>query len=517
MLNDEGWKKAGVFLVDKAVSLCRKLDDTDIELLQRVEDGMSILADVHRADVLLYCSLNKDRAAIVAHSRPHSVSPVYTDSLTSHAIAGDLQPLVSRTLHHGFRVSGQRFAIANGAPVVQHSIAIRNRQERIIGALCIETNLIEHERHRRRNRSFQWAVRQMQHMVARGELADAGALTPFGEHDGILLVDRQHRIRYASGIATNLYRRLGHVEGLVGKHLSRVSMSDEEIVAPVFDGSRCTEEETTENSRTWIKRGVPILAVFGGWNRVSALEPLLESRFERRVVASLILIRDTTESRLKEQEIKVKTAMIREVHHRVKNNLQTIAALLRMQARRCESGEVQQALQEGINRILSVAVVHEFLSYQEQNAVSLKEVAGKIVRQIRQGVMDPEKRIHIELSGSEVLLPAQQATSCALIINELLLNSVEHGFEGRNSGTITVQFDDENSHIVISVKDDGTGLPSHFDIHDTSSLGLQIVRTLVQDDLKGVFHLVNSDSGVQAKVMFPKSVSGGEQPWNERV
>ena len=496
--------------MDEVVYQCKQLNDSDIELLQRVEAGMDILADVSRADVLLYSPLTEERIVVVAHSRPHSVSPVYANLLLGVWATADQQPLLHSTLRGKIHLRGQRSAVANEAPVMQQLVPIRNRQGAVISALCIETNLIEHERHRRRNKAFQWAVCQLQQMGARGELGDARSLTPFGEHDGVLLVDRQGRIRYASGIATNLYRRLGLVEGLVGKTLSEIATNDTEIVAPVFDGSRCTQQETSEGGRAWIRRGIPILAVVEGWRPPSCFESVLDRYFERHVLASLVLIRDTTESRLQEQEIQVKTAMIREVHHRVKNNLQTIAALLRMQSRRSESEDVQQALQEGINRILSVAVVHESLAHQEQHAVSLREVANKIISQTRQGMVDPEKRIQISLEGSDVLLPAQQATSSALIINELLLNSIEHGFEERSSGVISVQIDEIDHRINLTVNDNGTGLPGDFNLERPSSLGLQIVRTLVQDDLKGTFHLESNANGVNAVVSFPKSFPGGD-------
>ena len=496
--------------MDEVVYQCKQLDDSDIALLQRVEAGMSILADVNRADVLLYCPLTDERVVVVAHSRPHSVSPVYAGPMLGSWATSDQQPLLLATLRGRLHLRERRAAIANGAPILQQLVPVRNRRGAAIAALSIETNLIEHERHRRRSQAFQWAAGQLQQMAARGELDDAAALTPFGEHDGILLVDRRGRIQYASGIATNLYRRMGIVEGLVGKQVREIGTYDAAVIAPVFDGSHCTQQETTEGGRTWIKRGIPILAVMEWGRRLSLLEPLLMKYLERHVVASLVLIRDTTESRLQEQEIKVKTAMIREVHHRVKNNLQTIAALLRMQARRSESDDVQHALQEGINRILSVAVVHESLAQQEQHAVSLHDVANKIIRQIRQGMVDPEKRIQIMLDGGDVLLPAQQATSCALIINELLLNSIEHGYEKKNTGTIAVDLQETDGQIRLAVRDDGMGLIENFNLEQSSNLGLQIVRTLIQDDLKGEFHLSNSDNGVDAVVSFPKSLSGGD-------
>ena len=132
--------------------------------------------------------------------------------------------------------------------------------------------------------------------------------------------------------------------------------------------------------------------------------------------------------------------MIQEVHHRVKNNLQTIAAVLRMQARRAEEGSTQQALKEAITRILSVAVIHEFLSLDESQSINVRDVCQRIVAQTRQ-VLVPGQMIDFSVEGPAIYLPSQQATACALVINELIQNALEHGFEHRSRAQIRVTSD----------------------------------------------------------------------------
>ncbi len=223
----------------------------------------------------------------------------------------------------------------------------------------------------------------------------------------------------------------------------------------------------------------------------------------------LVAIRDETDSRRQEEELQVKVAMIQEIHHRVKNNLQTIASLLRLQARRADSDDVQLALQESINRIMSVAVIHEFLAHQDARVINIRDVSQRIITQFKEGVMDREKGIRLELRGPNVYLPTQPATVCALVINELLQNALEHGYERQEGGTVTVNLKDDGEQITISVDDDGVGLPEDFDLQQTGSLGLQIVRTLAQGDLKGSFELRSRDKGVSAIVTFPKQSQGG--------
>jgi two-component sensor histidine kinase len=223
----------------------------------------------------------------------------------------------------------------------------------------------------------------------------------------------------------------------------------------------------------------------------------------------LVAIHDETEIRWREEELQVKMAMIKEVHHRVKNNMQTIASLLRLQARRAESEEVRRALREGINRIMSVAVIHEFLAHQEARVINIRDVSQRIITQIREGVLDEEKGIRLDLRGPNIYLPTQPATVCALVVNELLLNALEHGYSRQEGGTVTVRLHDDGERITISVDDDGVGLPEEFNLAHTDSLGLQIVQTLAQGDLKGNFELHGRDKGVSAVVTFPKHSQGG--------
>ena len=209
----------------------------------------------------------------------------------------------------------------------------------------------------------------------------------------------------------------------------------------------------------------------------------------------------------------MQAALIQEVHHRVKNNLQTIAALLRMQVRRLKSEEARLAVEEAIGRVLSVAVIHEFLSNQDSRFINIKDVSRRILDQMRVGVVSQEERIHFKLHGPNVYLPTQQATACALIINELLQNAFEHGFEPPEGGDVLVELQDGADVVTLRIANSGRGLPEGFDLERDSHLGLTIVQTLVKDDLRGRFELRDGD-GVEATVTFPKIPLGGDRKWN---
>jgi two-component sensor histidine kinase len=197
----------------------------------------------------------------------------------------------------------------------------------------------------------------------------------------------------------------------------------------------------------------------------------------------------------------------------VKNNLQTIAALLRLQARRTENQEVADQLRESVGRIISIAVVHEFLSHEENSVINIHEVSNRILAEVRNGVMDNSRPINLALEGSRsFLLPAQQATSCALIINELVQNAVEHAFTGMPGGSIVVRLAEQGDSFCIEIVDNGRGLPDEFDATHHGGLGLQIVRSLVREDLKGEFELQPNPNGdgVHAVVSFPRWIAKAE-------
>lgn len=497
--------------MNEVVHRCKQLTEEDIAFLTRIEQSLNLLADLSRADVLVYCPLSKERAVVVAQASPHSILPLYSESLVERQVTAGDEPGVIRALVEGRRwfsevnrESSGRGAPDRAAPIVQEVYPVRRPDGRVIAAVCIETNLIERERHHRRSKVFQRALRRFQEMVLAGELRGAERLTPFGEHDGILVIDAQHRIQYVSGIATNLYRKLGYAGDLLRRHIEDLELDDNSPVYEALEAGECVEKEIKARNLVWVKKAIPLFPSGNGLHR-RRLSQVLSQRLE----GTLVTIRDETDSRRQEEELRVKVAMIQEIHHRVKNNLQTIASLLRLQARRAESDKVRRALQEGVNRVLSVAVIHEFLAHQDARVISIRDVSQRIINQTREGVLDQEKRIRLDLCGPNIYLPTQPATACALVINELLQNALEHGYDRQEGGTVTVNLHDDGEQITISVDDDGVGLPDDFDLAHTGSLGLQIVRTLAQGDLKGSFALHRRDKGVSAVVTFPKHFHGG--------
>ncbi|MCB0086971.1 MAG: sensor histidine kinase [Caldilineaceae bacterium] len=485
--------------MDSQIKNCPDLAERDIDLLYKVESGLAIVADVSRADVLLCARLSANNALVLRHVEPKSISSLYRQNATGRLLSAEEQPLLHNTLRHGVEGRTQRQVLRSGAPVIQHIRPIRNAVDKVIGALAIETNMIEHERHRRRDRRFRQAVRWLQVMGAHGEIENPDALRRFGPYDGIYLVSRDRQIVYMSGIVTNLFRSIGRQTDMRGKDVSELEDADALIVDQAFDAHRCVESRhETEDGRIWIRGAIPLRTPPTDWRNswlAAPLRPLWNSgksssyhpsnNSGQTIDAGFVLVHNATDTVQRERELNVKSAIIQEVHHRVKNNLQTIAAVLRIQARRTQSDETRQQISEAVNRILSMSVIHEFLSQDEHRPINVRDVCQRIVNQVKQVAIGPEQQVEISVHGPTVRLPAAQATPTAMVVNELLLNAMEHGVGDRTHGHIQIHLDDLGNAVRIAVLDDGKGLPSDFDPNMSTSLGLQIVHTLVTDDLKG--------------------------------
>jgi two-component system, sensor histidine kinase PdtaS len=482
---------------------CTDLTDADRDLLERVAGHLPLLADLTHADAVLFAR-SADQVVVVAQAQPVPVpSPYALPLAVGRSMTREEAQLVYRILFDGRARNQVTSTVIRGAPVLQEVFAVRNERGEVVGALRSEMLLIEHERQRKRHATFRRAIARARELIVAGRLRGGERLGRLGVHDGVMVIDAQGRIVYLSAPAEHLYRRLGYADNLVKTQLQELE-TNEYICFKAMERGVCLEQRVMEQDLVWIKRVVPLMsAEAAGW----------PARFIGRRAApagAIVAIQDVTDELRKEQELKIKTAMIQEIHHRVKNNLQTIAALLRLQARRTNSTEVADQLRETIGRIISIAVVHEFLSHEETTGINIHEVSNRILAEVRNGVLDHSRPISLALEGTRSFnLPAQQATSCALIINELVQNAVEHAFAGLPGGSIVVRLAEQGDSLYIEIQDNGRGLPHDFDLHRQGGLGLQIVRSLAREDLKGEFELVNGQ-GVKAVVSFPKWIAKAE-------
>ena len=243
---------------------------------------------------------------------------------------------------------------------------------------------------------------------------------------------------------------------------------DEETLSAVLSGRIHRDSEVESGGVALILRAIPL-------------------RPEGEHIGALILVRDVTELRRRDRELVTKDATIREIHHRVKNNLQTVAALLRLQARRMDSPDARLALEEAVRRVGTIAIVHETLSEAVEEHVEFDEIADRLGRMVTD-VSGLGQSVRVERSGSFGVLTSEAATALAMVLTEVLQNAVEHGFGSGDTGRITLDARRLVGRLHVTVEDDGRGLPEGFDL-DAVNLGLSIVRTLVESELDGQFEM----------------------------
>jgi two-component sensor histidine kinase len=302
-----------------------------------------------------------------------------------------------------------------------------------------------------------------------GRVADSSVAPRVG--DGAIVLDEGARIRYASPNATSALHRVGITATLVGQTLAELGVIDSSV-------------------RQAFERCEPIVEEFEQTTEVTLLTrciPIVENGHEGpRATGAVMLLRDVSELRRRDRMILSKDATIREIHHRVKNNLQTISSLLRLQGRRLESAEAKAAVAESVRRIRTIALVHETLSREPGDDVAFIEIVRPLLRLVEEGLQSPDRPMRFTVAGDGGRLPATVATPLSVVLTELLQNAIDHGFPvGGGGGNVVVSLSHDDEWLGITVVDDGKGIDPGFDLGAQTGLGLSIVRTLVTTELAG--------------------------------
>ena len=291
--------------------------------------------------------------------------------------------------------------------------------------------------------------------------------------DGLIRLDAMGLVAYASPNALSAYHRMGLASDLVGLSLAHVTRG---LVEDPFDAAEIAARIDTALA------GRHSLRMEVGARGAAMLVRALPLRPRGDAAGALVLVRDVTDLRRRDQALLSKDATIREIHHRVKNNLQTVAALLRLQARRTAIPEARRALQESVRRVNSIALVHETLSASVAERVDLDELVDKVLPAIGDGAT-AEVRAKVRREGSFGTLSAALATPLVLVLTELVHNALAHAFDPGMTGEVVVTARRSAGTLDVVVADDGNGLPPGFDVDASAGLGLSIVRTLLESEL----------------------------------
>ncbi len=456
------------------------LTEADLEWLHALVSDWQLLADLSFADLVLWAPL-RDRSGWVAlaQMRPTTGPTTFPDDVVGTRAATGERPFVDAAFAERRICREGDPEWTRGVPVRRESIPV-TRKDRVVAVIERSTNLSSARTPSRLELTYLKGADDLAQMVAAGMFPHSGEEPTLVRSprvgDGLLRLGRSGKVSYASPNALSAYRRLGLSADLVGAELGPVTArlcapgrpADDSLMVTA-SGRAPRETEVEGNGSVVQLRSIPL--VVGGLR-----------------TGALILVRDVTELRRRERELMTKDATIREIHHRVKNNLQTVAALLRLQARRLAAPEARAALEEAVRRVGSIAIVHETLSHTPEEIVDFDDIAERVVAMAGE-VSAPEVRVLPAISGRFGLLPAAVATPLALVLTELLQNAVQHGLAQWSgpptAGALKVTVDRRPGRLAVTVEDNGVGLPEGFSLDAATSLGLQIVRTLVESELGG--------------------------------
>ncbi|WP_084129322.1 sensor histidine kinase [Demequina sp. NBRC 110055] len=457
------------------------LSEAEAEWLALLTAEWQIIADLSFADLVMWRKVD-DGFVAVAQCRPSTGPTVHQDDVVGTMAAAGRIAHLQRALDEGGITASREprwdetYAVREDAlPIVMDG--------RPVGVLTREVSQAVSRSSSRLELNYKGAADDLLHMITRGEFPTQMSVTGSRRGaprvgDGVLRLDAAGHVTYASPNALSCFHRLGVTGSLMNRSLPRVTselVTDkghiDETLAMVVMGRAPWRADVEANGATLSLRAIPV------------------TEYGERIGA-VLLCRDVSELRRRERELITKDATIREIHHRVKNNLQTVAALLRLQSRRVQAPEAKEALAEAMRRVSTIALVHETLSGTLDELVNFDDLAARSMRMAAE-VASPGVQVKLLREGDFGLIPAQYASSLALVMTELVTNAVEHGFEGREHGIIIVTAErTDESRLRVVIADDGKGLSA-----EPSGLGSQIVRTLVENELGGEIQWRRTDTG----------------------
>ena len=476
-----------------------KLSDSEIEHLAELVVEWRLLADLSFADLVLWLPVRKDQKSwpegyvAIAQIRPTTAATVFSNDLIGSTIAWGVRPRIDQALSDGE-------ILRDTEPELIGEIMIK---EETIPVIFGGKTLAVISRHRnadlmRLPSKLELNYREIAHkifqMVAdgnfpiRNSIYNSESAPRVG--DGLIRLDVNGIIFFASPNARSALSRVGYQNELEKENLGEVFASLKK------SGNQPTDESwQTLLSGKFLRR-----AEFENQDGVIDILVIPLTQGDDRIGA-IVLLHNVTELRNRDRALITKDATIKEIHHRVKNNLQTVSALLRLQSRRVEDPIASAALSEAVRRVASIALVHETLSNQSSESVEFDQVFERIIENAIE--LNPRK-ITFKKVGTFGFFDSKIATALSLVVTELIHNALEHGLSDSGE-SLTVEINNDGNLYTVAVCDDGSGLPSDFNLEKSANLGLQIANTLTKNELNGSIRLFRDGSQTRGEIRFKTS------------
>lgn len=459
------------------------LDSNDIARLHLLLADWQVLADLAAADLVLWVPTEQGRFIAIAHCRPGTSSTVHVEDIIGLYLPSAREERLKAAMDSKQMLRSTSARWAGTYSVSEVCVPVWHN-DRVIAVITRETNIASP---RLATGLEEWGMKAADticEMIAAGvypyESTPATAVSGNPRvADGAIFIDADGRVAHRTPPAVSCLRRLGIRHSMKGRILAE-EITDKMVDATTVDestplvlmGRASWTTEISVNSSSITMRALPLIQ-------------------DGQRIGAVILTRDVSEKRLHEQQLITKDATIREIHHRVKNNLQRVSALLRLQSRRSKQEGVREALAEAERRVQAIATVHEALSHNVDETVAFDDVLRSILRLVGT-VTTTDRAVQIVTTGTFGILAAEQAQALATVLNELVANSIEHGLKDRD-GHVWVDVKRECSDMmIVTVTDDGIGFE---DGTPLTGLGTQIVNQMVRGDLRGTIEWSHRPEG----------------------
>ena len=459
-----------------------RLTSAQTEHLHRLVASWALLADFSFADLLLLvpsASAEAGHFVVLAQVRPSTGQTCYLDDWVGVHLSATERPAAAECVTTGNPATRSIDIAGFDRPAAELCIPVRHDGQ-LIAVLARTTSPSAARAPGELEKTYLQIFDRFAGLIAGGQFPypefdphPAARMPRVG--DGVIVLDAQRIVTYTSPNAVSALHRLGITANAKGQRLNAIGLDDSALRA------------------AWSK-DTPVLDELEFGDEVTVLIHCLPVSDNGHMTGAVILVRDISEVKRRDRVILSKDAAIAEIHHRVKNNLQTISSLLRLQSRRLKTSEAKSAIEDSVRRIRSIALVHEAMLREPDDDIGLALIVRSLCKMIEESLDAPDRPVTIVVSGEGGTLPADRASAFAVVLNELVQNAVEHGFP-TGSARVEVTLGVSATGSLVTISNRGADLPAGFDIDTNVGLGLSIVRTLVRGELAGSIELTANSGG----------------------
>lgn len=451
----------------------------DIMILENIVKQLSVIATLNGTDIFIDAlSRNNVDAIVLAWACSPNSPSLYHKSVVGKMAYAECEPAVYQAFTTGQSLYNVRGVSQEGVPIAQTVVPLSNDSGRIIGTLIMEKDISAEIRQEEQVELLSQTAEHLSHTLM--SLSVTGYSWEEWLGNGVFILNETGKIVYANKRAVSISKNLYAGETLDGNLMLLLSFTSLQVMVEGLKNSRNYEFE----SASYLFKAHPL--VTGG-----------------ELSGCVLSFQDVTELRQKERQLDMQSVIIQEINHRVKNTLQNVISLLRLQMRRSKWKPVQREFTAVINRILSISKVYEIFTYQYRDLVNLYELAEYILEQVAHSYILPTQKFTTFVEGHVTLIHASQAVSVSLVLNELIANSLEHGIKTDPYGEISIRIQESGPNINVQVRDSGCQLPTDLEIGNGNTLGLYIVKLLICEQLGGTFQLEKHEKSTVANISFP--------------